>query len=87
MIGAYSAATSTDQQADEDLVAAGSPAGLNADLTIDGQRYVLTAIWTPAGATTNGFVTLYADQADPDGTRLLGIDPRDEGLLIYERPS
>ncbi len=87
VIGAYSAATSSDQQADEDLLAAASPAGLNADLTVGGQRYLLTAIWTPVGATTNGFVTLYADQADPDGTRLLGIDPRDEGLLIYERPS
>ncbi len=87
VIGAYSVATSNDTVADDALVAAGEPAGLNADLTIAGQRYVLTAIWTPAGTTTNGFVTLYADQANPEGTRLLGIDPRDEGLLIFERPS
>ncbi len=86
-IGSYSAATSDNQLTDEELAATGAPAGLNADLTVSGQRYILTAIWTPAGATTNGFVTLYADEANPDGTRLLGIDPRVEGLLIYERPS
>ena len=87
IIGAYAVATSGDVVANDSAAAAGAPAGLNADLTVAGQRYVLTAVWTAAGSTTNGFVTLYADQTNPDSTRLLGLDPRDPGLLIFERPS
>lgn len=84
IIGSYTLVTSDDIVADEAAVAAGAPGGLNPDLSIVGQRYVLTAVWTPVGTTTNGFVTLYGDPADPDGTRLLGTDPRVPNLLIFD---
>jgi hypothetical protein len=58
---------------------------LNPDLTINGRRYVLTAVLTPQGTTTNGFVTLYAvpNQETPD--LFLGTDPRRLELLVYRR--
>ena len=87
VIGSYQRATSNETEAEASIVDAGQAAGLNADLTVAGQRYVLVALWSPAGTTTNGFVTLYADQADQSGTRLLGLDPRDPNLLIFERPA
>jgi hypothetical protein len=70
--------------------AAGSPssdaakaAGLNSDLTIGTSRYLLTAIWKPAGATADGWITLYAPPAEGAPATLIGFDPRQPDLLIY----
>jgi hypothetical protein len=65
------------------MVEAAEAAGLNPDLTINGQRYLLVAIYEPVGTTTNGFLTLFA--ADQDGVSqiLLGRDKRETGLFIY----
>ncbi len=57
---------------------------INPDLTIGGTRYVLVAVWTPAGTTTNGFVTLFAPRGAETPDRLLGINPLQPGLLIYQ---
>jgi hypothetical protein len=58
---------------------------INPDVTIGGTRYVLAAVWTPTGTTTNGFVTLFAPRGAEDPDRLLGINPLRPGLLIYQR--
>ena len=46
------------------MAAAAEQAGLNPDLTIDGQRYVLVDIYTPVGTTRNGFMTLFATSTE-----------------------
>ncbi len=78
-IGEYRLAAATTLPAGQEIEGA-ELAGLNPDLTINGQLYVLVAVYLPVGTTTNGFLTLYA--ADQDGT-LLGRDKRDVGLFIY----
>ena len=62
---------------------AGATYELNPDLVILGMRYILVAVWTPSGTTTNGFVTLYAPSGTEGSTQLLGINVRLIGLLIY----
>ena len=69
-----------------ELRARGEEMGINADLVLGGgRRYLLTDLWAPVGATTNGWVTLYA--ADDGGTpdMLLATDPRSLDLLVYRR--
>lgn len=86
-IGTYSLVDGTDQRAAADVAAAGAAAGLNDDLTLGADRYVLTALWSPVGATSNGFVTLYGPTGDASPTTLLGFDPRSPGLIVFTRPA
>ena len=65
-----------------DMAAAAEQAGLNPDLTIDGQRYLLVNIYTPAGTTRNGFMTLFASTGAPE--IVLGRDQRQPDLLVFE---
>jgi hypothetical protein len=69
----------------EEVVAAAQAAGINPDLTLNGARYVLAAVWTPIGTSPNGFVTFFGPQGQAAPDRVLGIDPRQIGLLIYGR--
>ncbi|HEV2527261.1 MAG TPA: hypothetical protein VGT61_02270 [Thermomicrobiales bacterium] len=85
VIGEYVPVTDSQQAARAELTDLASLNGLNLDLIVGGQRYVLTAIWLPVGTTTNGFVTLYGDQADLESLQLLGLDPRSPNLTIYEQ--
>jgi len=74
------------QEVSPELQAAAEANGLNPDLVLDGlQRYILVAIWVPTGSTADGWVTFYS--ADPEGRTetLLGRDPRQPELLVYQR--
>nr|MBA3378700.1 hypothetical protein [Chloroflexia bacterium] len=57
VVGEYRQAEQNAQPSDE-IVAAAEAAGINPDLTVDGQRYLLVNVYSPVGTTTNGFVTL-----------------------------
>jgi hypothetical protein len=59
--------------------------GIPSEFVIGSQRYVLVALWTPFGTTTNGWLTLYGvdGQATPD--QLVGLDPRQTDLLVFNR--
>lgn len=74
------------QEPSEEMRQLAESYGLNADLVINGeQRYILVAVWEPAGATVDGWVTFYSsDQGDRTAT-VLGRDPRRTDLLIFQR--
>ena len=60
--------------------------GLNADLVIAGdQRYILVAVWEPAGSTANGWVTFYETDDSNGANIVLGRDPRRPELFIFQR--
>ena len=82
-IGEYRVAGENDQASDE-MIAAAEPAGLNPDLTVEGQRYLLVNVYMPVGTTTNGFVTIFAITVEGDDEILLGRDKRRLELFIYE---
>ena len=82
-VGEYRLSNETDQPSDE-LAAAATEAGLNPDLIVAGQRYLLTGIYLPAGTTTNGFVTLFSPATEGVENRVLGRDLRRLELFIYE---
>ncbi|MGI8963093.1 MAG: hypothetical protein ACR2GI_01155 [Thermomicrobiales bacterium] len=82
-VGEYQVVGENDKTSEE-MVAAGAQAGLNPDLTVEGQRYLLVSVYLPAGTTTNGFVTLFATAVDGETTVLFGRDIRRLELLIYE---
>jgi hypothetical protein len=67
----------------EVLAASAEQVGLNPDLTIDGQHYVLANIYTPAGTTRNGFMTLFATSTGATEI-VLGRDQREPDLLVFE---
>jgi len=74
------------RDASPELQKAAKANGLNPDLVLaGGQRYVLVAIWTPSGSTADGWVTFYAADGQDEPEVLLGHDPRQPGLLIYQR--
>jgi hypothetical protein len=81
-IGEYKPAGS-DVTPSATAVQAAAAAGLNPDLTFAGQRYVLVNVWQVVGATSDGWVTLYAPPTEGTPTALIGIDPRVSDLLIY----
>ena len=82
VIGEYRLPTETTQTSEE-LRALAEAAGLNPNLTINGQVYVLLEVYTPAGTTNNGFMTLFgaASGATPDV--LLGRDQRERELFVF----
>jgi hypothetical protein len=57
--------------------------GIHPTLVLEGQRYVLVALWTPFGTTTNGWLTLYAVDGEAAPYQLAGLDPRRQDLLIF----
>jgi hypothetical protein len=71
----------------EAMVTAAEEAGLNPDLTVAGQRYLLVNIYRPIGTTEDGFVTLFAVRGESEGVSsfLLGRDKRRTELFIYDR--
>lgn len=90
VIGEYRRAEATDSGVPTvapQLAEAATASGLNPDLVIEGVRYILVNVWTPVGTTTNGFITLFGPGGAADAEMLLGIDPRNPDLLIYNRRS
>ncbi|CAN5763744.1 hypothetical protein BH23CHL5_BH23CHL5_04720 [soil metagenome] len=81
-IGEYRLAAATSLPNGQ-VVEGAELAGLNPDLTINGQLYVLVAVYLPVGTTTNGFLTLYGADQEGSSETLLGRDKRDVGLFIY----
>jgi hypothetical protein len=68
-----------------ELQARAEAAGVKPDLVLGGdRRYLLAALWSPIGTTTNGWVTLYAPSVDVADI-LLATDPRSLDLFIYRR--
>ena len=82
VIGEYRLPGESDQPSDE-MVAAATTVGLNPDLTIGGQLYLLAAVYSPVGTTTNGFLTLFGTEQDSSSQVLLGRDKREVGLFVY----
>ena len=74
-------------QPSEAMSEAANAVGLNADLTINGQVYLLVNIYRPVGTTEDGFVTLFDIQSENEGVSgfLLGRDKRRIELFIYDR--
>jgi len=68
----------------KELTAAATDAGINPDLTINGQQYLLIAIYTPVGTTNDGFVTLFSSKQTGSTDTLLGRDKRRTELFLYE---
>jgi hypothetical protein len=60
-------------------------AGVHAELRLSGQRYILTSLWTPFGTTSNGWLTLYGPEGDAAPNELVGIDPRQQHVTLFEQ--
>ena len=74
------------QDASPEMQEAAEAFGLNADLVIAGdQRYILVAVWEPAGSTANGWVTFYETDDGNGANIVLGRDPRRPELFIFQR--
>ncbi len=70
----------------DELRAAAEAAEVNPDLVLGGgQQYVLVALWTPQGTTTNGWVTLFAPGDQEQIDRYCATDPRSLDLFFYRR--
>ena len=82
-IGEYRLLDETSQPS-EQTIAAAEQAGLNPDLTINGLVYDLVNVYTPAGTTRNGFITLFATTTEGPPEMLLGRDIRALELLIFD---
>jgi len=82
VIGEYQLAPEDSQSSDE-MSAAAEQAGLNPDLTINGQVYVLVDVYTPTGTTRNGFITLFGTTSEGTPDMLLGRDQRKPELFIF----
>jgi len=81
-VGEYRSVDEPTQPSAE-LTAAAEQAGLHPDLVINGETYVLADIFTPAGTTRNGFMTLFASTTGEDAQVLLGRDTRDVELFVF----
>jgi hypothetical protein len=65
-----------------EMVTAAEQAGVNLDLTIGEQHYVLVNIHTPIGTTRNGFMTLFGTSTgSPE--QVLGRDQREVELFVF----
>jgi hypothetical protein len=83
VIGEYRLPGENAQQS-TDLIAAAEKVEIHPDVTINGQQYILVNIYYPAGATANGFMTLFSSSQEGIGDLLLGRDKRAAGLYFFE---
>lgn len=83
VVGEYRSAGQNDQPS-EAMVTAAENAGINPDLTVEGQRYLLVNVYSPVGTTTNGFVTLFSATGEGAAEILLGRDKRRLELFVYD---
>lgn len=72
------------EAASQEVIDRAEALGVHATVTLDGQRYVLVALWTPFGTTTNGWLTLYGVDGEASPSRLLGLDPRRHDLAVFD---
>jgi hypothetical protein len=74
------------REASPEMQQAAEASGLNPDVVLaGGQRYILVAVWEPSGSTANGWVTFYSSVGEGSAEVLLGRDPRQPELIIYQR--
>lgn len=72
-----------DEQPTEAIATALGGTDFNPDLILNGQRYVVVAIFYPVGTTTNGFLTLFSSDPDGDSDILIGRDKRETELFVF----
>ncbi len=75
----------TGEQASQEILTEAETLGILGEMLLGGQRYVLTSLWTPYGTTTNGWVTLYGPAGEDAPEQLVGLDPRREDLMVFNR--
>jgi hypothetical protein len=75
----------TGEQASQEVLAEAETSGILGEMLLGGQRYVLTSLWAPYGTTTNGWVTLYGPAGEEAPEQLVGLDPRREDLMVFNR--
>jgi hypothetical protein len=71
--------------ANQDVVDQAAGYGIPADFVVGSQRYVLVALWTPFGTTTNGWMTLYGVEGEAAPDQLVGLDPRRIECLVFDK--
>ena len=82
LVAEYRQADETEQPTDEIAAAVGGT-DFNPDLIINGQRYILVAIFYPVGTTSNGFLTLFSTDAEGNSDILIGRDKRETALFVF----
>src|SRR5690606_21181588 len=65
VVSHYRPAPDTTDQVSDELATEAERIGLNPDLTVEGQRFVLIEIYLPIGTTRNGFVTIFGSTRSP----------------------
>lgn len=73
------------EQAGQEVIDKAAQYDIPSQFVIGSQRYVLVALWTPLGTTTNGWLTLYGVDGEAAPDQLIGLDPRNTGLLVFNR--
>ncbi len=75
------------EPASEEVQARAGEHGILPTLTIgtNPQQYVLVALWEPVGTTTNGWLTLYAPVGEATPAQIVGVDPRNLDVAVFER--
>jgi hypothetical protein len=82
-VGEYRLSEDTAQPS-EQATSAAEGLALNQDLSVNGLFYDLVDVFTPAGTTRNGFVTLFQSVSDGAPAVLLGRDVRKlDELFIF----
>jgi hypothetical protein len=82
-VGEYRLSEDAEQPSEQ---ATGGAEGLafHPDLTVNGLSYDLVDVFTPAGTTRNGFVTLFQSVSDGTPAVLIGRDVRElDELFIF----
>jgi hypothetical protein len=69
--------------ASQEVIDKAESLGIHSEVIIEGQRYVLVALWTPFGTTTNGWLTLYGVDGQATPQQLVGLDPRRTDLSVF----
>jgi hypothetical protein len=81
-IGEYRLAGGDAAVTPAEVVAAAEEVGINPDLTLGDDVYVLVDVHTPIGTTRNGFMTLFGSSTGATDT-VLGRDRRQLELLVF----
>lgn len=71
------------EQANQDVIDRAALYDIPSQFVIGDQRYVLVAVWTPFGTTTNGWMTLYGVDGETTPNQLIGLDPRQTDGLVF----
>jgi hypothetical protein len=71
--------------ASQEVIDTAAQFGIPSQFVVGNQRYVLVALWTPFGTTTNGWLTLYGVDGEATPDQLIGLDPRQTDLLVFNR--